>query len=165
LTSSIEPLMEVWPNSTGMVPGWSPTKIVKMVLIGCISRSWGHKIGFQNAIFKDLLVYENLKGPELSYLVYNIIYRSSTKVVQIMSLVLKLTPPQGHNFTLNYIRKTSNNVFYWTTLMGNVKLTSSLEPLMGIWPNSTRMIPGPLLKLLKWFWLVARKNVQIMPLV
>ena len=40
-----------------MVPGWSPTKIIQMVLIGCISRSRGQKLGFQNAIFKNLLVW------------------------------------------------------------------------------------------------------------
>jgi len=49
--------MVIWPNSIGMVPGWSPTKIVQMVLIGWISRSQGQKIGFQNAIFKNLLVW------------------------------------------------------------------------------------------------------------
>jgi len=39
-------------NSTGMVTGWFPTKIVQMVPIGCIlSKSWGQKIGFQNAFF------------------------------------------------------------------------------------------------------------------
>jgi len=48
--------MGIWPKCTGMVPGWSPTKIVQLVLIGCISRSRGQKIGFQNAIFKNLLV-------------------------------------------------------------------------------------------------------------
>ena len=37
-------------------PWWSPTKVVQMVLNGCISRSWGQKVGFQNAIFKNLLV-------------------------------------------------------------------------------------------------------------
>ena len=36
--------------------------------------------------------------------------------------------PGGHNFTLNYIRKSSQT-------------TSFLEPLMGIWPNSTGMVP------------------------
>jgi len=51
----------------------------------------------------------------------------------------------------NFLRKTLNNFFSWVTLMG-------------IWPNSTGMIPGPLPKLLKLFWLVARNNVQIMPL-
>ena len=56
MTSSLEPLMGILPNSTGMVPGWSPTEIVQVVLIGCISRSRGQKIGFQNAIFKNLLV-------------------------------------------------------------------------------------------------------------
>ena len=57
LTSSLEPLMVIWPNSTGTVLGWSPTKIVQMVVIGWISRSRGQKIGFQNAIFKNLLVW------------------------------------------------------------------------------------------------------------
>jgi len=56
-TSSLEPLMGIWPNFTGMIPGWSLTEIVQMVLIGCINRSQGQKIGFQNAIFKNLLVW------------------------------------------------------------------------------------------------------------
>jgi len=43
------------PNFTGMIPGWSPTKVVQMVLIGCISRSRGQKIRFQNATFKTLV--------------------------------------------------------------------------------------------------------------
>jgi len=54
----LEPLMGIWPNSTGMVPGWSPTKIVQMVLIGCISRARGQKLSFQNAISKNLLVWK-----------------------------------------------------------------------------------------------------------
>jgi len=56
-TSFLEPLMGIWPNPTGMVPGWSPTKIVQMVLIGC-SRSRGQNIGFHNAAFKNLLVWK-----------------------------------------------------------------------------------------------------------
>jgi len=47
--------MGMWPNSTGMVLGWSPTKIVQMVLIGWISRSRGPKIGLQIVIFKNLV--------------------------------------------------------------------------------------------------------------
>ena len=35
--------LALWPNLTGMVTGWSPTKIVQMVLIGCICRSQGEK--------------------------------------------------------------------------------------------------------------------------
>jgi len=38
---------------------WSlcgPTKVVQTVLIGCINRSWGQKVGFQNAIFKNLVL-------------------------------------------------------------------------------------------------------------
>jgi len=57
MTSSLEPLIVIWPNSTGMIPGWSRTKTVLMVLIGCICRSRGQKIGFQKAIFKNVLVW------------------------------------------------------------------------------------------------------------
>jgi len=44
-TSPLELLMEIQQNSTGMVRGWSPTEIVQMVLIRCISRSWGITLG------------------------------------------------------------------------------------------------------------------------
>jgi len=71
-TSSLEPLMGILPNSTEMVHGWSPTEIVQLVLIGCISTSRGQKIGFQNAIFKKNSCLKQ-QGPELSYLVYSII--------------------------------------------------------------------------------------------
>ena len=37
-------------------PWWSPIKVVQTVPVGCISRSRGQKIVFQNAIFKNLLV-------------------------------------------------------------------------------------------------------------
>ena len=49
---------------------------------------------------------------------------SSTKVVQIIPLWSKFYPaPRGHTFTLNYIRKTSNDFISSTA-------------------NSTGMIPG-----------------------
>jgi len=54
MTYSPKPLMGIWPNSTGMIPGWSLTKIVKMVMIG-------KKRGSQNAIFKNLFV-QNCKA-------------------------------------------------------------------------------------------------------
>ena len=54
-------LMGIWPNSTGMVPDWSLTLIVQMVLIGCVSMSRGQEIGFRNAIFKNLCVCGTLK--------------------------------------------------------------------------------------------------------
>ena len=98
--------MVSWPNSTGMVPGWSPTKIVQMVLIGCICRSRGQKKGFQKAIFKKFLVW-NYKAQS-----FHIWYIASSKGP--LPKFFKLCPwgqnwsrPGGHNFTLNYIRKTS----------------------------------------------------------
>ena len=56
MTFSLELLMGIGPNFTGMIPGWSPIKVVQTVPVGCISRSRGQEIGFQNAIFKNLLV-------------------------------------------------------------------------------------------------------------
>jgi len=105
--------MGIWPNSTGMVPGWSPTKIVQMVLIGCISRSRGQLISFLNATFKNHLVW-NYKAQS-----FHIWYIASSRGP--LPKLLKLCPwgqnwpcLGGHNFTLNYIRKSSNNIFSWT---------------------------------------------------
>ena len=55
-TSSLKPLIGFCQNFTGIIHWWSPTKVVQIVLIGCISRSRGQKVGFQNEIFKNLLV-------------------------------------------------------------------------------------------------------------
>jgi len=95
-----------------------------MVLIGCISRSRGQKIGFKNAILKYLLVW-NYKAKS-----FHIWYIASSRGP--LPKLFKLWPwgqnwprPGGHYFTLNYIRKT----------------TTSLEPLIVIWPNSTGMVP------------------------
>ena len=111
---SSEPLIGFWPNFTGMISGWSPTKVVQMLLIGCISRSRGQKVGFLNAIFKNLLVW-NYKAQS-----FHIKYIASSR--SPLPKLFKLCPwgqnwpcPGGHNFTLNYIRKSSNNIFSWTT--------------------------------------------------
>jgi len=53
MTSSLEPLMGIWPNSTGLVP--DNTKSIQMVLIVCISRSLGQKLGFQMQFSKIFL--------------------------------------------------------------------------------------------------------------
>jgi len=71
--------MGIWPNSTGMVPGWTLTKIVQMVLIGCICRSWGQKNRFSKGNFQKSSCL-TVQGPQLSNLMYNIILRSSTKI-------------------------------------------------------------------------------------
>jgi len=105
--------MGIWPNLTGIVPGWSPTEIVQMVLIGCISRSWGQKIGFQNAIFKNLLVW-NYKAQS-----FHIWYIASSrgplpKLFKLCPLGQNWPLPGGHNFTSNYIRKSLKDIFSWT---------------------------------------------------
>jgi len=99
------------PNSTGMV----------RVLIGCISRSRDQKIGFQNAIFKNLLVW-NYKAQG-----FHIWYIASSRGP--LPKLFKLCPwgqncprPGGHSFTLNYIRKSLNNFFSWTTYRNLTKL-------------------------------------------
>jgi len=58
-TTSLKPFIGFWPNFTGMIPGWSSTQVVQTVPVGCISRSQGQKIGFQNAIFRNILVWNN----------------------------------------------------------------------------------------------------------
>jgi len=60
-TSPLKPRIGFWPNFTGIIPGWSPIKVVQTVSVGCISRSRCQKIGFQNAIFKNLFV-QNYKA-------------------------------------------------------------------------------------------------------
>ena len=97
-----------------MVPGWSPTKIVQMVLIGCLCRSWGQKIGLQNATFKNLFVW-NYKAQS-----FHVWYIASSRGP--LPKLFKLCPwgqnwphPGGHNFTLNYIRKISNDFLSWTS--------------------------------------------------
>jgi len=101
------------PNSTGMVPGWSPTKIIQMVPIGCICRSWGQIIGLQKAIFKTFLLWNYKAQSFYIWYNYNIIYRSSTKVVQIMPLGSKLTPARGSQF---YIELYWEN-FKWLLIL------------------------------------------------
>ena len=65
MPSYLEALMGIRPNSTEMVPGWSPTKIVQMVLIGCISRSRGQKNRFLKCNVKNYYCLK-LHDPELS---------------------------------------------------------------------------------------------------
>jgi len=119
--------MVIWPNSTGMVPVWSPTKIVKMVLIDWISRSRGQKVGFQNAIFKNLLVGNyKAQGFHIWYIASS--WGPLPKLFKLCPWVHNWPSPGDHNFTLNYIRKSSNNIFSWTAYV--------------IWPNSTGMVLG-----------------------
>jgi len=63
-----ESLIGICPNSTGMVPGLFSSKIVQMVLIGCICRSWGQKDRFSKCNFQKSS-FLKLHGPELSCLV------------------------------------------------------------------------------------------------
>ena len=56
-----EPLIGICPNSTGMVPWWSSTKIVQMVLIGCICRSWGQKEVFKMQL--SIIVFSETTWP------------------------------------------------------------------------------------------------------
>jgi len=127
------PLMGIWPKCSGMVPGWSPIKVVQMVLIGYISRSRGQKIGFQNAIFKNLLVW-NYKAQS-----FHIWYIASSRGP--LPKLFKLCPwgqnwpcPGGHNFTLNYIRKTANDFFSWTA-NGNLTKLNRNGPLVVPYQN------------------------------
>ena len=109
-----------------MVSGWSLTEIVQMALISCISRSWGQKIGFQNAIFKYFLVWNN-KAQSFHFW-YIASSRGPLPKLFKLGLGVKIDPALGgQHFTLKYIRKSSNDLFSWTA---------------NFCPNSTIMIPG-----------------------
>ena len=116
-TSPLKPLIGFWPNFTKMIHGWSPIKAVQTVLVGCISRSRGQNIYFQNAIFKNLLV-RNYKAQ--SFYILNIALSRGPlpKLFKLCPWVQNWPRPGGHNFTLNYIWK--------------LQTTYSFEPLMGI---------------------------------
>jgi len=109
MTSFPKSLLAILPNSTGMVPGWSPTKVFQSVPIGCMSRSRGQKISSLNAIFKNLFVW-NYKAQG-----FHIWY--STSSGGLLPKFFKLCPwgqnwptPRGHNLTSNCIRKTSTEL-------------------------------------------------------
>ena len=67
-------------------------------------------VGFQNAIIKNLLVW-NYKAQSC-----HILYIASSrgplpKLFKLCPLFQNWPRPRGHNFTLNYTRKTSNDFF------------------------------------------------------
>ena len=110
-----------------MIPGRSPIKVVQTVPVGCISRSRGQWIDFWNEIFKNLLVW-NYKAQN-----FHIWYIASSrgplpKLFKLCSWGQHWPRPWGHNFTLNYIRKSSNDIFSWT---GNGNLTKLNRILIG----------------------------------
>jgi len=128
LTSSpLKPLIGFWPNFTGKIPRCSSTKVVQTVPVVCISKSRDQKICFQNAIFKHLLVW-NYKVQR-----FHVWYIASS--VGPLPKLFKLYPwgqnghrPGGHNFTLNYKRKTSTDFFSWTANRNLTKLNRN-DPL------------------------------------
>jgi len=123
-SSPLKLLIGFWPNFTGKVPGWSPTKVVQMVLIGWISRPQGQKIGFKNAIFKNLLVWNYRYKAQSFHIWYIASSRGPLpKLFKLCPLGQNWPRPGGHNFTLNYIRKTANNFFSWTANGNFTKLS------------------------------------------
>jgi len=58
------------------------------------------KLHFEKLFFDPVTSLSNQSEPCIH--VYSIILMSSTKVIQIMPLGTKVTPPRGQNFTLNY---------------------------------------------------------------
>ena len=99
IPSALNPLIWFLPNFTGRIPGLSPTKVVS---VGCISRSQGQKYVIQNAIFKNLPVWNYIA--ESFHIWYTASFRGP-----LLNL-FKLCPwghirsfARGHNFTLNYV--------------------------------------------------------------
>jgi len=111
--------MVIWPNFTGIIHGWSPNKVVQTVPIGCISRSRGQKIDFWNETFKNLLVW-NYKAQSFYIWYIASFWSPLPKLFKLCPWGQNWPRPGGHNFTLIYIRKASNDIF---SLTANGNLT------------------------------------------
>jgi len=99
-----------------MVPGWSPIKAVQTVPIGCISRSRGQEIGFQNAIFKNLLV-RNYKAQRF-HIWYIHVASSRGPLPKLFKLC-----PWGQNCFCHFLDwaklPEKNHIFQWAFLWGS----------------------------------------------
>ena len=51
-TSPLKPHIGFWPNFTGMLPGWSPIKVVQTGPVGCVSKVMGSINRFSNCNFQ-----------------------------------------------------------------------------------------------------------------
>jgi len=109
--------------------GWSSTKFVQTIPVDCISRSWDQKIGFQNAIIKNILWNNKAQSFYIWYITSS--RGPLPKLFKLCPAGQNWTRPgeEGvHNFTLNYIRKTSNDFFSWTANGNMTKLDRN-----GLW--------------------------------
>ena len=129
--------MVIWPNSTGMVPGWSPTYIVQMVLIGCICRSR------HNAQSFHIWYITSSRGP-------------LPKLFKLCHWGQNWPRPWCHNFTLIYIMKTSNDIFSLTA-NGNLTKLYSNNPWVVPYQNCSnrsswlhKKVTGSINRFLKW---------------
>ena len=97
-----------------------------------VGSDWFHQqvMGSQNRFSKcNFQIFcLKLKGPELSYLVYNIIQRSSTKVVQIMPLGPNLTPPQGSQFYIELNKENFKRLLLLSHTYGNLTKFNRNDP-------------------------------------
>jgi len=127
-TSPLRPLIGYWPNFTGMLPGWSPIKVVQTVPVDCISKVTGSINRFSNCNL------QKSSCPKLKAQSFHIWYIASSrgplpKLFKLCSWSQNWPCLGGHNFTLNYIRKSSNRFFSWTTNRNLAKLHRN-DPLV-----------------------------------
>ena len=109
-TSSLKPLIGFWLNFTGMISGWSLTKVVQTVPVGCLSRSQGI---FFSKFSKFFLAVST--RPRAFIFWYIAPSRGPLpKLFKLCPWGQNWPRSGGHNFTLNYIMKTSNDFFFWT---------------------------------------------------
>jgi len=134
-TSSLKPLTGFWPNITGMIHRCSSTKVVHAVRDGCISWSRNQIIGLQNAIFKNLLVW-SLNDQSFQNWYITSFRGHLPKLFKLCPLGQNWPRPNCHNFTLNFIRKTSNDFFSWTANGKLIKLNRNgpwVVPYQNCW--------------------------------
>jgi len=91
------------------------------------------KIGLQKAIFKNLLLW-NYKAQSF-YIWYITLSRGPLpKLFKLCPWGQNWHSPGGHSFTLNYMRKTSNDFLSWTA-NGNLTKLNSKGPWVVLYQN------------------------------
>jgi len=106
-------------NFKERIPGWFPTKVVQIVSVGCISRSQGQKIGFQNAIFKYILVW-NYKAQSFHIGIHHhleVFYHSCYNYAP----GVKIDPPRKSQFYIELYKENFKRLLHLTA---NGNLTS-----------------------------------------
>jgi len=138
-TSPLKPLIGFWPNFKGIIPWWSSTKVVQIGQVGCINGSPVKKKVFRMQFKKSS--WHTYKNQNFHILYIALSRGPLPHLFQFRPWGKNWSRSGGHNFKLNYKRKSSNDLLNRWWEFDQTSQEWSLE--------------GPLPKSFIWIWLVA----------